>query len=127
MPNRAKDWLAQAERSSNSVKVVFANKEKVLSEVRDYARQLKGSRPEVEKVGLFGSYATDTFGPASDVDLLIILHRSSKHFLDRIPDYVPENLSVGCDVFPYTRQEIERMQQEGSPWLQHILKEAIWL
>jgi hypothetical protein len=61
------------------------------------------------------------------VDLLIILHKSSKHFLDRIPDYVPDNLSVSCDVFPYTKQEIEKMKQDGNLWIHHVLKEAVWL
>ncbi len=115
------------DRSSNSVKVVFADKNKILRQLADYTIRVKQSRPEVEKVGLFGSYATETFGPASDVDLLIILRQSSKRFLDRIPDYLPENLSVSCDVFPYTNEEIKRMTQEGMPWIRHILKEVIWL
>ncbi len=115
------------EKSSNFVKVVFADKNKVLRQLKHYAGKLKQTSPEVEKVGLFGSYATDTFGPASDVDLLIILRQSSKRFLDRIPDYLPENLSVSCDVFPYTNEEIERMTQEGMPWIRHVLKEVVWL
>jgi len=115
------------EKSSNSVKVVFADKNKILRQLADYTIKVKQSRPEVEKVGLFGSYATDTFGPASNVDLLIILRQSSKRFLDRIPDYLPENLSVSCDVFPYTNEEIEKMKQEGTSWIRHILKEVVWL
>ncbi len=114
-------------KSSNFVKVVFADKNKILRQLADYTIKVKQSRPEVEKVGLFGSYATDTFGPASDVDLLIILRQSSKRFMDRIPDYLPENLSVSCNVFPYTNEEIEKMTQEGTPWIRHILKEVVWL
>jgi predicted nucleotidyltransferase len=114
------------EQSSNSVKVIFADKPKVLRGLKDCAAKLK-SRAEVEKVGLFGSYATDTYGPASDVDLLIILKESSKVFLDRIPDYIPGNLTVSCDVFPYTSEEIERMKQDGNPWIRHVLKEVSWL
>jgi len=115
------------EKSSNSVKVVFADKNKILRQLADYTIKVKQSRPEVEKVGLFGSYANDTFGPASDVDLLIILRQSSKRFLDRIPDYLPDNLSVSCDVFPYTNEEIEKMKQEGMPWMRHVLREVVWL
>ena len=115
------------EKSSNFVKVVFADKDKVLRQLKDYAEKLKRTSPEIEKVGLFGSYATDTFGPASDVDLLIILRKSSKRFLDRIPDYLPENLSVSCDVFPYTNKEIEKMKKDGSPWIRHVLGEVVWL
>jgi len=114
-------------KSSNFVRVVFADKKKVLRQLKDYARKLMRTRPEVEKVGYFGSYATDTFGPASDVDLLIILRESPKRFLDRVPDYIPEDLSVSCDCFPYTEKEIEKMKQEGNPWLRHVLKETVWL
>jgi len=115
------------EKSSNFVKVVFADKNKILRQLADYTVEVKRSRLEVEKVGLFGSYATDTFGPASDVDLLIILRQSSQRFLDRIPDYLPENLSVSCDVFPYTNEEIKKMKRDNNPWICHILKEVIWL
>ena len=115
------------EKSSNFVKVVFADKDKVLRQLKDYAAKLKRTWPEVEKVGLFGSYATGTFGPASDVDLLIILRHSSKRFLDRIPDFIPDNLAVSCDCFPYTSKEMDKMKQEGAPWIGHILKEVVWL
>jgi predicted nucleotidyltransferase len=114
------------DRSSNSVKVFFADKERVLREVRAWARELK-KRPEVEKVGLFGSYATGTCGPRSDADLLILLRTSDKPFCDCIPEFLPSGLSVPCDVFPYTTGEIESPQRDHSPWIQHILKEAVWL
>jgi len=109
------------------VKVFFADKQKVTGELKQYADNIRRTRPEVEKVGFFGSYATDTFGPASDVDLLIILRQSDKRFLDRIPEYMPENLSVGCDCFPYTADEMERMKQQNNLWIHHILKEVVWL
>ena len=112
-------------KSSNSVKVVFADKAKVLRQLREYAEKLRRTRPEVEKIALFGSYATHTFGPASDVDLLIVLRESSQRFLDRIPDYLPDNLSVSCDVFCYTKKEIEQMQEEGNFWIRHILSQAV--
>ena len=115
------------EKSSDFVKVVFADKDTVLRQLNRFAAELKRTRPAVERVGLFGSYATDTFGPASDVDLLIILRQSSKRFLDRIPDFIPENLSVSCDVFPYTSEEVEKMKRDGSHWIRHVLNEAVWL
>ena len=115
------------ERSSNSVRIVFADKEGILLLLRDYAEQLRQTRSEVEKIGYFGSYATGTYGPASDVDLLVILRQSDKRFIDRIPDYLPTNLSVCCDVFPYSSDEVRRMQQEDSPWIRHILDEVVWL
>lgn len=113
--------------SSNFVKVFFADKDKVLRQLKDYSESTKRTHPEVERMGYFGSYANDTYGPASDVDLLIILRNSSRHFLDRIPDFIPDNLSIGCDVFPYTSEEIKRMKHDGNPWICHVLKEVVWL
>ena len=98
-----------------------------MRELNDWAARLKRERPDVEKIGLFGSYATDAYGPRSDADLLIVLRASDKTFRDRIPEFLPDGISVPCDVFPYTATEIESLQQEGSPWITHILKEAIWL
>lgn len=113
--------------SSNFVKVFFADKDKVLRQLKDYAKSIKRTNPEVERVGYFGSYANDTYGPASDVDLLIILRQSDKRFLDRIPVFLPDNLSICCDVFPYTREEIDRMKQDDNIWICHVLKEVVWL
>jgi predicted nucleotidyltransferase len=98
-----------------------------MRELRGWAADLKSRRPDVEKVSLFGSYATDTYGPRSDADLLIVLRTSDKPFRDRIPDFLPGRLSVPCDVFPYTSGEIESLQRDGSPWMEHILREVIWL
>jgi len=114
-------------KSSNSVKVVFADKANVLRQLKDYAKRIKQTHSDVEQVGYFGSYANDTYGPASDADLLIILRQSNKRFLDRIPDFLPENLSICCDVFPYTSEEIEKMKKDNNLWLCHILKEVVWL
>ncbi len=115
------------EKSSSFVKVVFADKANVLRQLKDYAKSIKQANPEVERLGYFGSYANDTYGPASDVDLLIILRQSDKRFLDRIPDFIPDNLSICCDVFPYTGEEIEKKKQDGNPWICHILGEIVWL
>jgi len=115
------------EKSSNSVKVVFADKANVLRLSKDYAESIKRTPREVERVGFFGSYANDTYGPASDVDLPVIVRRSDKRFLDVILDYLAENLSVSCDVFPYTNDEIEKMRQDHIPWIRHVLREAVWL
>lgn len=115
------------ERSLDSVKTFFADKARVMRELRDWVATLKKTHPDVEKVGLFGSYATDTYGPRSDADLLIVLRISEKRFRDRIPDFLPDRISVPCDVFPYTADELERLQRDDAPWIKHVLNEVIWL
>ncbi len=114
-------------KSSNSVNVVFADKSQIFRQVREYADRVKRQRREVQKIGLFGSYANETYGPASDVDLLIILRESSRPFLGRIPEFMPENLDVCCDVLPYTEAEIKGMKQQQNLCIKHIFHEAVWL
>ncbi|MBN1509938.1 MAG: nucleotidyltransferase domain-containing protein [Sedimentisphaerales bacterium] len=109
------------------MKTFFADKARVMRELYAWAASLRESHPEVERVGLFGSYATDTYGPRSDADLLIILRTSDRPFRDRIPDFLPDDVSVPCDVFPYTTGEIESLQRNDSPWINHVLQEVIWL
>lgn len=111
----------------DSVRVFFADKPRVMRELRDWAARLMRERSDVEKVGLFGSYATDTYGPRSDADLVIVLRSADKPFRDRIPEFLPDGVSVPCDVFPYTAAELDSLQQDGSPWITHILKEVVWL
>ncbi len=57
------------ERSLDSVRVFFADKPRVIRELRDWAARLMRERADVEKVGLFGSHATGTYGPRSAADL----------------------------------------------------------
>jgi len=114
-------------KSSDSVKVFFADKNEVLNQLKKYVHRLRSQRDDVEQIGLFGSYATDTYGPASDLDLLIVLRQSNKRFLDRMPELMPNDVSVGCDVFAYTKDEIERMKQQNNPWIIHVLNEVLWL
>jgi predicted nucleotidyltransferase len=115
------------DRSSGCARMFFADKEKVLRELRAWAARLRETHPEAERVGLFGSFATGTYGPRSDVDLLILLRASGKPFRERIPDFLPAQVSAPCDVFPYTTAEIENLQRDESPWIQHVLREVVWL
>lgn len=82
----------------------------------DLARWVDGlaARPEVEAVVLFGSFATGRALPGSDLDLLIVLREDVRPFLDRLPDYMPDEFPVPVDVFPYTVAEIAAGQPLAS-------------
>lgn len=113
--------------SSSSVKIFWLDSRKTIEEVTTAVRQMKAQRPEIEEVWLFGSLARGDAAPGSDADLLVILSSSAEHFLDRIPRYLLTGLSLGVDVFPYTRAEVEQMLIEGNLFLGQIIKEAVKL
>lgn len=110
--------------SSNSVKVFSVDEAKVKNLIRRSFKQLMEKHPEIQIVILFGSYATKKYGPFSDADILLILEASDLKFLDRIPLYLPEGLTIPVDVFPYTATEIEALRQEGNYFILRALCEG---
>jgi predicted nucleotidyltransferase len=90
--------------------------------VDDYAKRLLAARPDVEEIIVFGSFATGTYVPGSDLDLFIILTHSDKSVRDRIPDLLPDAFPVGVDLFPYTRSEMEGLAD--SPLLAAVATSA---
>jgi hypothetical protein len=54
----------------------------------------------------------------------LVSRRADRRFLDRIPEFLPAGFPVGVDVFPYTREEIERMTAEGNHFVRGVLREG---
>ncbi|HXV63204.1 MAG TPA: nucleotidyltransferase domain-containing protein [Vicinamibacteria bacterium] len=84
----------------------------------NYARFLFSRRPEIEEIVVFGSFENDSYAPGSDIDVFLLLSESPKPIRDRIPDYLPRSFPTGVDLFPYTHEEISRL--EPSPVLEAV-------
>lgn len=89
-----------------------------------YVRRITVLHPEIEEVVLFGSMASGTPVPGSDVDLLLVLSDADLPFLARIPQFLPSGFPVGVDVFPYTCDEVERMKRDRSGWILSALRQG---
>jgi predicted nucleotidyltransferase len=94
----------------------------VWQELTIFVSELRRHHPEIERVIVFGSLVRGDAVPGSDVDLLLVLRESNLSFLDRIPHYLPSRFPVGVDVFPYTREEFERMIGDGNPFVREALE-----
>jgi predicted nucleotidyltransferase len=103
---------AMPEPSSPSVKVTFANRKQILTALENLIQEWTQKHPELEQVILFGSYVRGDYFPGSDVDVLLILEKSDQPFLKRIPKFLPIQFPVDIDVFPYTRDEVQRMLKD---------------
>jgi predicted nucleotidyltransferase len=97
------------EPSSPSVKVTFTNRKQILTALENLIQGWAQKHPELEQVILFGSYAHGDYFPGSDVDVLLILEKSDRPFLKRIPQFLPTQFPVDIDIFPYTRDEVQRL------------------
>ena len=78
-----------------------------------WAEALLASRPEIEEIVVFGSFAEGTWAPGSDLDVLIRLHSADRSVRERISELMPARFPVPVDLFPFTTQELA--ERAGSP------------
>jgi len=81
--------------------------------VRRWAKQLGHSRPEVLRIGYFGSYARGDWGVGSDLDLIIIVAASDREFVQRAVGWDTTPLPVPADLLVYTQTEWQTLEQQN--------------
>lgn len=94
----------------SSVEIKSIDARRVRASVDRYAQTILANHGEVEEVVVFGSFANATFTPGSDLDIFLLLSHSEKSVWDRLPEYLPGAFPVGIDLFPYTREEADRLR-----------------
>jgi predicted nucleotidyltransferase len=95
--------------------------------LRQAAAHLAKSRPEVLRVGFFGSYARGDWGPGSDLDVAIVVADSERPFAGRSPRYPLEGLPVPADVLIYTVAEWERLAAAGGRFAEEVIRRTRWV
>lgn len=90
-----------------------------------WATQVARARPEVLRIGYFGSYARGDWGVGSDLDVVIIVTQADKPFHMRAGDWDTRDLPVPADILVYTREEWDRLQER--PFPPRFVQEIVWL
>jgi hypothetical protein len=98
----------------------------VLSALRAWAEALGRQRPEVNRVGYFGSYARGDWGVGSDLDVVIVVDHADVPFASRGANWDAMDLPVPTDVLVYTGAEWEQLQQTDRP-RPRLLDEVRWI
>jgi hypothetical protein len=83
--------------------------------------------PELLRLGCFGSFARGDWGMGSDLDLVAVVDSCDKPFERRSVDWDLGGLPVPADLLVYTREEWERLQQQGGRFAHTVTHEATWL
>jgi uncharacterized protein len=96
-------------RSLNSSVLRWPNRHEVDLAVRKWARRLKQGNQNVSRVGYTGSYARETWGVGSDVDIIIVLHDTDLPFMERARSFDATELPVPADVLVYVDEEWVQM------------------
>jgi hypothetical protein len=113
-------------RSLSSSVLKWPDAASVVSALRAWAEALGGQRPEVSRVGYFGSYARGNWGVGSDLDLVIVVDHIAVPFVSRGASWDTTDLPVPTDVLVYTCAEWDRLQQTARP-RPRLLDEIRWI
>src|SRR5882672_9764408 len=99
-------------RSLNSSVLVWPNRSQVDNAVRRWAADVAAARPEVRRLGYFGSYARGDWGVGSDLDLIAIVATSCEPRERRGLGWDTSTLPVPADLLIYTEAEWQQLETE---------------
>ena len=85
------------------------------------------SRPELQQLGYFGSYARGEAGVGSDLDLVAVVTSSHHPFARRAVDWDTESLPVPADLLVYTESEWRDLLAAGGRFSETLQREVLWL
>lgn len=121
--------VRQQKESLSSVKVRFLDAPKIIEELKAISREIVEKDRNIIGIYLFGSLVKNNYSLGSDADILVLLEKDSRRFIDRIPHYAKLflDISIPVEVFPYTEEEIKKMLCEENHFIKNIWKEKIIL
>lgn len=113
-------------RSLNSPVLKWPDAQTVVQALKGWAEKVTRDRPEVVRIGFFGSYARGNWGVGSDLDLIIIVADSRQPFELRPSGFNTLELPVPTDVLVYTQEEWQAMKP-ARRFFQELDREAVWV
>jgi predicted nucleotidyltransferase len=121
--------MTQPEQSSSSSGIRFLDRQKLLAQLRQAARNLRRERDSVEQIILFGSLARDDYYGGSDADIAIILTASALPPAERSRElfhyFWP--ISAPVDLLIFTREEINQAITGGDYFIKNIIEHGLRL
>jgi predicted nucleotidyltransferase len=113
-------------RSLNSSVLKWPSREIVDRAVRSWASAQARHRPQVRRLGYFGSYARDDWGVGSDLDLIAVVDETSQPFERRALNWELNDLPVPAEMVIYTAQEWENLQNTDNRFGRMLRSEVVW-
>ena len=94
--------------------------------VRRWSIEQGQRRPELTRLGYFGSYARGDWGVGSDLDLIAVVEDAAEPFERRILNWELDHLPVPAEILVYTLKEWLKMQKKGDKFSRMLNSEVIW-
>ncbi len=114
-------------KSSTSSVLKWPDRSQVEESVRAWARRQIELRPDIIKLGYFGSYARGDAGVGSDLDLVAVVRASAEPFERRSIDWDLSGLPVPAEILVYTEAEWAELRRRGGRFARMLADEAVWL
>lgn len=114
-------------KSLNSSVLKWPDKDAVDHAAKTWAAREAERRPQLKRLGYFGSYARGDWGVGSDLDLVAVVSESSAPFETRSRDWDLNRLPVPADIVVYTASEWNAMEQEGGRFIRMLQRETVWV
>jgi predicted nucleotidyltransferase len=108
----------------SGVEILSVDINKIKKDLKNITLKIKRNHPEVVKIILFGSFAENNYTPYSDIDIAIIVEKTSKNFVLRQDDFIDyfKNLNFDVNILVYTQNEIEKLKKENNKFVKEILQ-----
>jgi predicted nucleotidyltransferase len=114
-------------KSSSSSVITWPDARTVERALTQWAEAAARSRPELRRVGYFGSYASGDWGVGSDVDVVLVVASSATPSIRRAAEWDLTGLPVPADVLVFTEDEwrstlvsgrrFARVLRDGVKWV----------
>ena len=113
-------------RSLSSSIIKWPSGDGVRGAARRWVKEMVAQRPDIVRVGYFGSYARGDWGVGSDLDMIIVVKGSDVAFEKRATQWDTTALPVPVDLLVYTTSEWESLEPD-SRFCRTIARESVWL
>lgn len=111
-------------RSLRSPVLKWPDAGRVAAAARAWAGTAAGSRPEVQRIGYFGSYARGDWGVGSDLDIVVIVDQAAAPFHARPLEWDLHSLPVPADILIYTAPEWRSL---AGAFQERLAREVVWV
>lgn len=105
-----------------SVEVFTVDADALIRWLNEVTVKIRAEHHEVRDIVLFGSFSKNTFTPASDIDIAIIVSSTQHRFIDRSSIYQGYFSGVDLDtnIFVYTVEELQHMRKSGNVFVEEL-------
>ncbi len=114
-------------RSLSSSVLRWPDARAVRGALRTWSERAARAHPELQAVGLFGSYARGDWGVGSDADVVLVLEHAPAPFVERARDWDLSTLPVPADVLVYDAAEWEALPSAPTRWSAVLREDLIWI